>query len=77
MLEEAKAPALSPEQEQQIGSLYAELNRARVRLAVESGGQADPARTKELETTASAQVLRALNADQRRAMLESIRTRQN
>lgn len=74
VLEDAKAPALSPEQEQQIGALYAELNRSRIRLAVQSGGQADPARTKELETTTSAQVLRALSGDQRKAMLESIRT---
>ncbi len=73
VLEDAKAPALSPEQEQQIGALYAELNRNRVRLAVQSGGQADPAKTKELETTTTAQVLRALSADQRKAMLESIR----
>jgi hypothetical protein len=73
VLEEAKAPPLGPEQEQQIGSLYAELNRARVRLAFEAGGQADPTKTKELETNTSAQVLRALNADQRRAMLDAIR----
>jgi hypothetical protein len=76
VLEEAKAPALTPEQEQQIGLLYAELNRSRVRLAVQSGGQADPAKIKELETSTSAQVLRALNADQRKAMLDSIRARQ-
>jgi hypothetical protein len=70
VMEEAGA-SLTPEQEQQIQALYTEDARQRVQLMRESQGRPDPAKLDELEKGTMLKVARALNAAQRKALLDS------
>jgi hypothetical protein len=70
VMEEAGA-SFTPEQEQQIQSLYAEDARQRAQLMRESQGRPDPAKLDELEKGTMAKVARLLNPAQRKALLDS------
>src|SRR5262245_43124952 len=69
-MEEAGAP-LTAEQEPQIRSLYAEDAQQRSQLQREAQGRPDPARIADLEKATLGKVAKLLNAEQRKALLDS------
>ena len=75
LLLEAGVP-LSPEQEGQLQAAYREYNQQRRSLMEAGGGQADPAKVKELERENLLKVSQTLNTKQRRALIESRRQTQ-
>ncbi len=71
MLEEVGAP-LSSEQAELLQTEFREYNRQRRQLRGE-GGQADPAKLEELEGQHLSKVIKLLDAEQRRALIQSRR----
>jgi len=69
-MEEAGAP-LSAEQEPQIRAFYAEDAQQRAQLQREAQGRPDPAKIADLERGTMAKVAKVLNAQQRKALLDS------
>jgi hypothetical protein len=70
VMEDAGA-ALTPEQEQQIQTFYAEDAQQRIQLARESQGRPDPAKAADLEKITMAKIVKLLNPAQRKALLDS------
>jgi len=74
-MEEAGA-ALTTTQEPQIQALYVEDQQQRRQLQRDGQGTADPAKIAELEKTTMGKVVRLLTPEQRKALLDSSRTKQ-
>jgi len=74
-MEEAGA-ALTTTQEPQIQALYVEDQQQRRQLQRDGQGTADPAKIAELEKTTMGKVIRLLTPEQRKALLDSSRTKQ-
>jgi len=74
-MEEAGAP-LTTTQEPQIQAVYMEDQQQRRQLQRDGQGTADPAKIAELEKTTMGKVIRLLTPEQRKALLDSSRTKQ-
>jgi len=74
-MEEAGAP-LTTTQEPQIQALYVEDQQLRRQFQRDGQGTADPAKIAELEKTTMGKVIRLLTPEQRKALLDSSRTKQ-
>ncbi|MBI3896291.1 MAG: hypothetical protein HY313_10230 [Acidobacteria bacterium] len=72
MLEEAGSP-IAQEQEAALQTEFQDYNRQRRDVQQAAGGKADPAKLKELENQHLARVIKLLNPEQRRALIESRR----
>jgi hypothetical protein len=74
IMDEAGAP-LTEAQEPQIRNLYVEDTQQRQQLRRDGQGTPDPAKIAELEKTTMSKVVRLLTPEQRKALLDSSRTK--
>jgi hypothetical protein len=70
-MEEAGTP-LTSEQLPPLQALYSELNQSRTQALREAQGKPDPAKLNELEIATMSKVLKLLNDNQRKALLQSM-----